>query len=297
MVPRVSIGIPVFNGEPHLTAAVDSVLSQSLADLEVVIGDNASTDDTEAICRSYAQHDSRVRYFRHTENIGAGPNHNFVFERSTAQYFKWAAHDDVCGPDFLARCIDLLDSRPEVVLAFPQTQLIDDQGAWIRDYRTDLPWDGEEPQQRLAHLLAGQTLLHKCYPIYGLMRRKVLVETPLIAPYNSSDAVLLVEMALRGQYFQVPEVLFASRRHAASSLQANTTPEEVAAWFDPSSGGRFANPRLRLFLGYLRAINRVPMSFGQRLACHGELARWAGRDRTWRVIAGELKMKATAGLR
>lgn len=294
MNSRVSIGLPVFNGEAYIAAALESILNQTYADIEVVIGDNASTDDTQAICHQYARRDRRVRYHRHRSNLGAGFNHNFVFERSSGQYFRWLAHDDLCAPELIERCLVVLDEQPDVVVVYPRTRLIDADGNWLGDYEKDLPWQGETPSQRLSNLLGrplGLSLLHKCYPIYGLMRANVLAETPLIAPYNSSDAVLLVELALRGKYVEIPEYLFSSRRHPASSLAANTTPSEVADWFKSGKGNGFPIPRTRRFLGYLGAVNRVPMPSSERLACYHILGQWLGRERTWRVIGGELKMK------
>src|SRR3954470_1068595 len=93
--PRVSIGLPVYNGQRFLAPAVSSLLAQTFADFELVICDNASTDDTEAICRRFAERDPRVRYHRNEQNVGAAPNFNRALALSTGQYFKWAAHDDL----------------------------------------------------------------------------------------------------------------------------------------------------------------------------------------------------------
>ena len=96
--PTVSIGMPVYNGVPFLNEALDSILAQTYRDFELVISDNASTDETESICRAYAASDPRIRYYRQQENLGAMPNFNRVCELSRGQYFKWAACDDVCSP-------------------------------------------------------------------------------------------------------------------------------------------------------------------------------------------------------
>ena len=100
MTPRVSLGFPVYNGERYLAAALDSLLGQTFRDLEVVICDNASTDRTAELCAAYAARDARVRYHRNPTNLGAAPNFNRTFELSRGEYFKWAAHDDVCAPTF-----------------------------------------------------------------------------------------------------------------------------------------------------------------------------------------------------
>jgi glycosyltransferase involved in cell wall biosynthesis len=100
-MPKVSIGVPVFNGENYLAQALESILAQDFADFEVIISDNCSTDKTPEICTSFAKRDSRVKYFRNDSNIGASPNYNRTFELSRGEYFKWCAHDDRCGRAFL----------------------------------------------------------------------------------------------------------------------------------------------------------------------------------------------------
>ena len=93
-IPKLSIGLPVYNGERHLRRAIDSHLAQSFTDFELIICDNASTDRTEEICRYYASMDERVRYYRHATNTGAVWNFNHCFEIARGKYFKWSSHDD-----------------------------------------------------------------------------------------------------------------------------------------------------------------------------------------------------------
>jgi glycosyltransferase involved in cell wall biosynthesis len=76
--PRVSIGLPVYNGERFLKEALDSLLAQIYTDFELIISDNASTDQIESICRTYAASDRRIRYYRNKENVGAAHNFNRV---------------------------------------------------------------------------------------------------------------------------------------------------------------------------------------------------------------------------
>ena len=92
-VPLVSIGMPVFNGEDYVEAALDSILTQTFTNFELIISDNASTDRTEEICNDFADSDDRIRYYRQEKNLGAAANFNRVFELSSGKYFKWAAHD------------------------------------------------------------------------------------------------------------------------------------------------------------------------------------------------------------
>ena len=108
---RVSIGLPVFNGENFLESAIRSVLEQSFDDLELVISDNASTDRTETIARDFAASDRRVRYHRNARNLGAAPNYNRTVELATGALFKWLSHDDRLLPGYLEATVA---ARPEL---------------------------------------------------------------------------------------------------------------------------------------------------------------------------------------
>ncbi|MDF1839517.1 MAG: glycosyltransferase family 2 protein [Planctomycetota bacterium] len=290
--PRVSVAIPVYNGMPFLEEAVESVLAQGFGDLELILADNASDDGTEEACRRYAAEDPRVRYFRHVENMGAAANFNFTVARAQGELFKWAAADDVCGLDWISQSVQALDAAgPETVLAFPWVQWIDEQSSPLESYGPDLPWSQGKPHERLASLLANpvNTHLFKCSPICGLIRLKVLRGTELIGSFGGSDKVTLVELALRGQWTEVPAYHFKRRIHEESSLEANKTPEQLAQWFDPKGGKRYPMPRVTLFQGFLRAIQNAPLGRQERWRCIRVLVRFFRSE--WRVLGGEYKIK------
>ncbi len=108
--PKVSIGLPVYNGEEYIREALDSLLAQTLTDFELIVSDNASTDDTEAICREYAAGDQRIRYVRQRENRGALANFQFVLDEAGGEYFMWAAADDRWDPDWLTALLSEFDT-------------------------------------------------------------------------------------------------------------------------------------------------------------------------------------------
>jgi len=108
--PTVSIGMPVYNGEKYIREALNSLLAQTFTDFELIISDNASTDDTEAICREYVARDPRVRYVRQSENRGAMANFQFVLDEAGGEYFMWAAADDRWDPDWLAALLSQLSA-------------------------------------------------------------------------------------------------------------------------------------------------------------------------------------------
>ena len=127
-VPRLTIGLPVYNGANYLAESLDALLGQSYENFELIISDNASTDGTSDICHRYEGQDSRIRYFRQQHNIGLAPNHNFTVEQARGELFKWASNDDLYGRDLLKCCVDALDQYPHVVLAHSWTATIDSTG-------------------------------------------------------------------------------------------------------------------------------------------------------------------------
>jgi glycosyltransferase involved in cell wall biosynthesis len=149
--PRITIGVPVYNGERHLRQALDSLLAQDTTDFRLVISDNASTDRTAEICQAYVARDPRVSYVRNEKNLGAAANYNRLLHMATTPYFKWASADDVCEPQLLTRCLEVLEARPNVVLAYPKTVLIDEDDHFLRNHddRLHMPFPG--PAERLRH--------------------------------------------------------------------------------------------------------------------------------------------------
>ena len=124
--PIVSIGLPVYNGEDFLKYALDSLLSQTFRDFEIIISDNASTDNTPKICQEYVLRDKRIRYIRQNNNMGALWNFNFVLKQSNKEYFIWVSSDDKLHPEFLEKNIDILEKNKNVVCSIGDVIYSDD---------------------------------------------------------------------------------------------------------------------------------------------------------------------------
>ena len=153
--PRVTIGLPVYNGEKYLADAMNALLGQTFEDFELIISDNSSTDSTAEICQRYLQADSRIRYFRQPRNLGQIPNHNFVFHQARGEYFKFAACDDLYGRDLLRCCVGALDANPEVVLAHSWTAVIDENSNVTQSLEYPLATDSPRASARFRSFLWG----------------------------------------------------------------------------------------------------------------------------------------------
>ncbi len=268
VAPRVSIGLPVYNGSMYLRAALDSILQQDFEDFELIISDNASTDGTEAICRAYAARDRRVRYRRTQSNIGSARNYRRVFELARGEFFKWCSHDDM----------------PSVVLVYPLCDLIDETGRLVGRAQGSVGARQTRPFRRLAHVLHNFSY---AYPIWGVIRAECLRKSGLTGSVWYWDEVLLAELALYGEIVEIPEVLSEQRCHQENALavcsagqgvevafnpgKANrATRRALRAWADPlSGGGRLWLPNQEEhYWEYAKRIHRSPLSLLEKLLCY-----------------------------
>ncbi len=287
---QVSIGLPVYNGDDFIREAIESILSQTHGDLELLIGDNASTDGTEEICRDFERRDRRVRYIRRERNIGAVNNYNALVPIAKGAYFKWAAHDDVLAPTFLAESVNALERDPSVVLAMPRTMLIDEKGASLRyspeqdGFVNDrgmcfpkAPDDNgavtsSDPVERFAAIVFMTVL---CAEIFGVMRRPLLDRMPLQGNYYGADKVFLADLSLRGRFWLGEEPLFLRRCHARQySIIGVNSASYRAQWF--RHGYLLSNQmliqKLMVTHGYCRVVLASDLNTRQRLACFQMLA-------------------------
>ena len=262
-VPKLSIGLPVYNGENYLEDAVTSLLAQTFGDFELILSDNASTDRTRDICLAFADADPRVRYHRFDRNMGAATNFNHVFTMARGRYFKWAAHDDVCEPAYLERCIEVLDSDDSVVLCHARSGRIDAEGNEVGVYDYPVRYDAPKTADRFLDLV---TVRHDCITVFGVIRPEVLVKTPLIGSYVASDRVLLAELALHGRLMEIPEILFHRRDHVQVSSMLDERNDRLA-WFDPHKSGVVSLPNWRVIREYVAALGRAPMNPDDAFAC------------------------------
>lgn len=276
--PRISIGMPVYNGSRFIAEAITSILTQTFEDFELIICDNASTDETREICLQFAAQDVRIRYHRNPKNIGAGPNFNLAVSFARGEYFKWAAHDDLCHPEFLERCINLLDSDPDAVLAFPQARIIDAESNPVELNKENQRTAHKDPVIRFKDLTRG----HRCFQVFGLIRMSDLKATPMIGLFARGDALLLCWLALRGRFVKIDEVMFFPRRHDAQSMsmlgdkRQNRKTDYVAysAWFDPRLRKRMVFPWWRGSWELMRCVAHAPISTRNRLSCFMHVFKW-----------------------
>jgi glycosyltransferase involved in cell wall biosynthesis len=265
--PKVSIGLPVYNGEVYLEHAIQSILDQTYSDFELIIADNASTDATESICRKFAARDGRIRYYRSEINIGGAGNHNRVFELANGEFFKWSAHDDLYPKEMLQRCVEVLVNAPSTVsLVYSQFEWIDERGNSL-----GIDLDPIQKRDRRSHLRLARLLSkvghHSAF--YGLIRSETLRKTRLSGYFPHADRVLLAELAMLGQLWEIREPLLFLRDHPGRSFRANTTAEALRKWYDPAKGKKILSLSIRAKadLEIARSALRLPLPLPDKLLC------------------------------
>jgi glycosyltransferase involved in cell wall biosynthesis len=207
--PLVTIGMPVYNGGKYIRQALDSLLAQDYPNFEIIISDNASKDDTAAICREYVEKDNRLIYLRNQQNHGAPYNFKKVLDESNGEFFMWASCHDVWEPEFVRRCVQPLIDKSTLILCFPSANWICLDGRLAGSIPCSLDTQGLEPLCRALFVLSG---LQYAYPVYGIFRSKYLKKIKIDRKLIGADVVTLFEMAFLGEFYQVSDTLIHIRQ-------------------------------------------------------------------------------------
>lgn len=229
MKEKVSIGLPVYNGEKSLAIAIESLLSQDYTNFELIISDNASTDQTESICQKYAKMDKRIKYSRNASNMGAIFNFNRVFSLATSSmYFMWTAHDDIWDPGFIRKCYEKLQEKESIVLCSSDIQYIDESGHEISNYSVNesknIDTVGMDILDRIRMQFTRQDL--GVVAVYGLIRTSFLKRTQMVKSIYGADIPFISELLLMGEFARVPEKLYY-RRMPAKPKQTSDFCEDI----------------------------------------------------------------------
>jgi glycosyltransferase involved in cell wall biosynthesis len=211
----LTIGMPVYNGETTIEEAISSILSQSFQDFVLVISDNASTDGTPDIIEKMARMDCRIRYFPQTSNIGALANFLFVADKIQTPYFMWFASDDIIDSRFIATCIDILEGRANLGMAFSSINNIDSKGRVIREYPELHFLSGRASWRTVSRFVLSPELFGKANLFYSIYRRKIvqkaLAQHGLKDAWGSDMSFVLSALIYGGGIYIFPEVLFKKR--------------------------------------------------------------------------------------
>lgn len=201
-MPRVSVGMPVYNGAATFDRALTSVLGQTVGDLEVIVSDNGSSDATGAIARRHADGDRRVHYVRQDPPLTPYDNFRFVLAEARTPYFTWAAADDYARPTFLEHACRILDARPDVVCAVPRVEFIDGTGA-THAAQGAFPLLGT-PRENVRAFLREPIDNSR---FYGVFRRLALAAAVPAVEFYAVDWAISLGTLLAGKHAHSPEMV------------------------------------------------------------------------------------------
>ena len=218
-MPKVSIGLPCFNEAAFIEETLKSVLAQTEEDFELLVCDNASTDGTLEIIKRVTAGDPRVTIHPSTVNAGALTNFIRALELASCPYFMWMGAHDVLAKDYVKKLRLVLDADAGCSLAYANSIFIAKDGSDIPGERVEEGPDcsAESPLERFK-AIAWQ--LERCDLIHGLIRREWIVKQ-LFTSCRAPDIVLLADLALRGKFRRVPELMFYRRQ-----VRESETPEQ-----------------------------------------------------------------------
>ncbi len=267
--PKVSIGMPVYNGEKFIRQAITSLLAQTFTNFELIISDNASTDGTDAICLEYASKDGRIRYVRQSENRGAPANFQFVLDEAVGAYFMWAAADDAWEPLFIEELVKILGANPETVVAFCEMDHVNLCNDVIRNYpliRNTSISENESVGNKLFlnnsfQKYLFQNLLHgKVNIMYGLVRREKLILADVFKRWGNygwgADLLMVASILRYGDVKFSPLLLWHKKLNPEG--EGSLPPRKTKPNYSESIKGLMKT--LSCYLNYVRGIWLVQAS-------------------------------------
>jgi len=217
--PILTVGLPVYNGMPYISAALDALVKQTRSDFLVIISDNASTDGTSEVLRAYADRDSRLTVVTQKKNLGALGNFQFVLQSAKTPYFMWTAADDILSRDWIEKLLPIAQSGD--CLAFGAVDIIDAAGRTIPNQSShrNYAFSGTRLWRRIRFFLEPAAM-GKANPIYGIFRKDLFTDA-IWAEFskfrNASDAISLYAFLGDARIAQDPSAVLFKRSVATST--------------------------------------------------------------------------------
>jgi len=225
--PKLSIGIPVFNGEKFLHQCFNSLLSQTFTDFELIISDNASTDSTSNICKEYSKKFKNFRYIRQDKNIGMKSNFFYVLQKASCDYFIWVGIDDILLPDFLKKNLEILQSKKNLVGSVSKIKFLDSNNLnetdlffknFIRKLRNRFRIRGTYSisgsfEKKVRFYLTKST----CGIIYGIFKTDELQKSIISEEFEGSDWCINLNLLKQGDIHVIDEILM--HKYEGSSIE------------------------------------------------------------------------------
>jgi glycosyltransferase involved in cell wall biosynthesis len=209
---RLTVLLPTYNRAESLPRAIESVLSQTRADLELLISDNASEDATGSVCAEYAERDARVRYHRQPVNRGPIPNFNWLLEQAQTEFVLLLADDDWLDADYVERCLAIIERDSSLSIVTGAT----------RYYEGDAPPDlvlNTNLTERSGSRRVLRYLRHSwsSAAFYGLLRTSAVRDALPIPNVMGADWLFVAALSYAGRVITSTDTHLNRRRGGTSA--------------------------------------------------------------------------------
>lgn len=199
--PLVSVGVPVRNGAAGIARALASLTQQTYTNLEIIVSDNESDDNTAEIVTRAAAADTRIRLVRQATDIGMFRNFRAVVDEAKGEFFLWAAHDDVREPDYVEHLLSRLTETPDAILAMGRiVTVLENQSVVVEPSPSTMGMSLRQRMRTTGHL--------QPFALYGLWRTAVVRRIPMREAFWSADTPIVLAAAAIGPFLYVPETDF-----------------------------------------------------------------------------------------
>lgn len=216
--PLVSIGMPLYNEARFIENSLKSILAQDYPNLEIIISDNGSTDETFNICKNIVRLSNKSNITSHRFENNQGPTVNFIYvlQKSKGKYFMWASGHDLWSPNLIRESVALLEANSTAVIAFGSSSWIDEYGQLLPKFSGWTDTRGINPIARFFTVYWGNM-----HPILGIIRRSALDKAKPITATVGADLILLSELALQGDFVHASMAQWQRRefRHETSHAE------------------------------------------------------------------------------
>jgi glycosyltransferase involved in cell wall biosynthesis len=207
VAPKVSVGVPIYNAEATILRALDSLVSQTHSDIEIIICDDGSTDGTQDVCVNYASLDRRIQYHRSDINRGIPITFAWALSLSRAEFFMWASHDDYWFPKYIETCLGPLEKNSDVVLSCAFTESLSENST-SKFSDLGLTTLGLSPGARYKLYRKKIDAKNDIGGLfYGIHKRSILQQFSPMPSIIANDHVLLAKLALKGCFVTSQETL------------------------------------------------------------------------------------------
>ena len=273
---KITVGLPVYNGEKYLQNRLDSILTQTYTNFELIISDNNSIDKTNEICSNYAKKDFRIKYFKQDKNIGLEKNFKFVLDQARCDFFVWASDDDVWRNDFLEKTINELSVNDGAVGCTSKVKRIGktinefkelENDSWFKkkykNFRRNNRKFGTISVSGNWHKKAETYMkIQSGQAFYSVFRTDELKKSFQGLPSYASDMALIMAILKYGDIICIEETLWYFHNEGSSSenildkfktkkitfIELFTSPSSFVKWIIQKFGIKFVLKNIMFFI-------------------------------------------------